>query len=372
MLAAELKKDFELGSGVYLLSHSVGRPLKTMEAALKSSFFVPWQDPDQEPWPAWFKIISEFRSALGILLNTSPENFCPQVNLSSALVKLVSSLECLQAPGAVVLMSEIDFPSMGFALRKALPESCELRFIPKACDVSDASVWEKYLSKDVDLVFVSQAYSNTGQLAPLKEILTFASSLDILTVVDIAQSVGIVPLDLGFTQPDFVLGSSVKWLCGGPGAAYLWIHPKRVSMCRPKDVGWFSHEMPLEFDIHNFRYSESALKFWGGTPSVVPFAIAGNSIKYFSKIGSDVLRKHNQKLLDILIQDFDSELISPREEKLRSGTAVLNFGNKQESILSKLKLEKISVDSRITGIRISPHIYNDEADIERIRRVLKS
>ncbi|MGL5485231.1 MAG: aminotransferase class V-fold PLP-dependent enzyme, partial [Shewanella sp.] len=178
-----VKQDFCLAGPGYLLNHSVGRPLKSTEQALKQAFFAPWQESGREPWGQWLGVIDNFTAALASLFNGQPQDFCPQVNLSSALTKLVMSLDRLNRDGAVVLMSEIDFPSMGFALKKALPASCELRFIPKGLDVTDPNVWDAHICADVDLVFVSHAYSNTGQQAPLAQIIPLARERGSLSLV---------------------------------------------------------------------------------------------------------------------------------------------------------------------------------------------
>lgn len=366
------KKDFVLTAGTYLLNHSVGRPLQTAETNFKQLFFAPWQESGVEPWGDWLDTIELFISGLSRMFNAPASEFCPQVNLSSALTKLVMSLTQLQRDNAVILMSEIDFPSMGFALKKALPKNCELRFIPKGLDITDTNVWDAHLTADIDMVFVSHAYSNTGQLSPVDDIVAVAKSRGVLTLIDIAQSAGVVPIDLGTLQADFIIGSSVKWLCGGPGAAYLWVNSKHLADCKPKDVGWFSHENPFEFDIHDFRFHNSALKFWGGTPSVAPYAIAAHSIDYFCQLGSERLRQHNQNLIELVANELGSELVSPREKDKRSGTMILNFGHRQQLVLSALKNANISVDARSQGIRVSPHIYNDAADMWRLLELVNS
>lgn len=187
-----------------------------------------------------------------------------------------------------------------------------------------------------------------------------------------AQSAGILPLDLAKLQPDFMIGSSVKWLCSGPGAAYLWVNPAILPECQPQDVGWFSHENPFEFDIHDFRYHPTALRFWGGTPSIVPYAIAAHSIQYFANIGSQAMREHNLQLMALVVQALDNELVSPRAIDKRSGTLILQFGERQAPIMAALAEANISVDARSLGIRVSPHIYNDEADILRLLEVIKA
>jgi selenocysteine lyase/cysteine desulfurase len=255
---------------------------------------------------------------------------------------------------------------MGYALKKSLPDCAELRFINKHLDITNEEVWQQHLTADVDLVFVSKAYSNTGQMAPVDAIIEQARSLDIISILDIAQSAGVIPLDLQVTTPDFMLGSSVKWLCGGPGAAYLWVNPNIMDQCQPIDVGWFSHENPFEFNIHEFRYHPTALRFWGGTPSVAPYAFAGHSINYFANIGSEAVRKHNQQMIDKLIHSLSAFVVSPIEREKRSGTVILHFGDHQQKVKQAVAMAKISVDERVHGLRVSAHVYNDNDDVDKL------
>jgi kynureninase len=377
------KNDFLLADSNYLLNHSVGRPLKTIEKAFKDSFLSPWQHSGKEPWANWLDVINNFQLALSSLFNAPAVEFCPQVNLSSSLTKILMSLVPLNKDNVVILMSEIDFPSMGFVLQKALPKSAEIRFIDKSVDVTDANVWQQHLTKDIDLVFVSKAYSNTGQLAPIREVISLAKEQNIISVLDIAQSAGVIPLNLQDVRPNFMIGSSVKWLCAGPGAAYLWVNPDIIEQCQPKDVGWFSHENPFEFDVHHFNYNQSAMKFWGGTPSITPFALASHSINYFATLGSiedrglresrgaSCVRAHNQSMIDLIVDEFDTEIMSPLNKDTRSGTVILDFKDKQTVIMEALSHANISVDARHLGMRVSAHIYNNSDDIQQFIDVVK-
>ncbi len=368
---SQYKNDFLLAESNYLLNHSVGRPLKTIEKAFKDSFLSPWQSSGKEPWENWLEVINNFQLALSALFNAPAVEFCPQVNLSSSLTKILMSLASLNKQNVVILMSEIDFPSMGFVLQNALPKSAEIRFINKNLDITDANVWQQHLSKDIDLVFVSNAYSNTGQLAPVREVISRAKEQGIISVLDIAQSAGVIPLNLQDVRPNFMIGSSVKWLCGGPGAAYLWINPDSIEQCQPKDVGWFSHENPFEFDIHHFNYNQSAMKFWGGTPSITPFALASHSIHYFATLGANNVRTHNQAMIDLIVDEFDTEIMSPLHKETRSGTVILDFKDKQTVIMHALGHANISVDARHLGMRVSAHIYNNTDDIQQFIDVVK-
>ena len=366
------KDDFILTKANYLLSHSVGRPLKETEKFFNNQFFNPWTSSLNEPWDNWLQSIDEFTKELSKLFNANVSEFCPQVNLSSGLTKILMSLPDTQKNIKVILMSEVDFPGMGFTLKKSLPENSEIRFIPSSEDVTDFQVWKKYLTNDIDIIFISHAYSNTGQLSPVSEVLNHTRSHNIISILDIAQSAGIVPINLGMLQPDFMIGSCVKWLCGGPGAAFLWVNSERLPFCNPRDVGWFSHENPFEFDIHDFRYRDTALKFWGGTPSISPYITATYSLKFFNNLGISQVRKHNQKLIKLVEKSFNDEFVSPRIEAKRGGTMILNFNNHQEKVLKSLSENRISVDLRSQGIRISPHVYSNDDDMHQLIDVIKS
>lgn len=370
------KNDFCMPRGCYLLSHSVGRPLKSTLENATEQFFTPWQESAKEPWQQWLPAIENFTGALGRLFNAPSEQFCPQVNLSSGLTKLLMSHPVFNKPQCTVLMAQADFPSMGFVMQKALPACATIRFIPEHEDLSDRQVWQRYLTPEIDGVFVSHVYSNTGVQAPLNDIVALSKVTNTLSIIDVAQSAGVIPVDLTALNADFMIGSSVKWLCGGPGAAYLWVNPKQITQCEPKDVGWFSHQNPFEFDITHFQYNAKTLRFWGGTPSILPYVIAGNSIAYIAQFGVDKVRAHNLALLTLLQQQLTAFLVSPNDKDQCSGTAILDFAEHQQTVLAALEAANISVDVRKLGIRISPHIYNTASEIQAfiatVKKVIKA
>ena len=363
------KADFELSQGHYFLSHSVGRPLKRQLAHFQEAFIAPWQTGHKEPWGEWLDVIHDFRGALAALFHSEAPLFCPQVNLSSALTKLLMAHPRLSEASAQIVMSEIDFPSMGFAMQKAMHPSAKLAFITQNKDITDPDVWHDMLKKRPTAVFVSHVYSNTGQRAPIAEIISLARQYQVLVILDVAQSAGVIPLDLSQHTPDAMIGSSVKWLCGGPGAAYLWLKPQLLSECEPKDVGWFSHENPFEMNIHDFRYADDALKFWGGTPSVAPYALASSSIAYFAERQTE-LHAHNQACLDemhALLGDFAR---SPSIDAKRSGTFIAHFGKRHDAVMATLNQAGVYCDSRSLGARLSPHLYIDKSDIEALHHTI--
>jgi selenocysteine lyase/cysteine desulfurase len=120
----------------------------------------------------------------------------------------------------------------------------------------------------------------------------------------------------------------------------------------------------MEFDIHHFAPHDSALRFWGGTPSVAAYIFAAHSIHYFADLGVARVRAHNLTLLARLQAQLAPWYIAPTDANCCSGTAILNVGEAQDSVLSALKEANIAVDARKPGIRVSPHIYNTGQDID--------
>lgn len=361
-----MNDQFHMPQGCYFLSHSVGLQPRSCSSALESKLLQPWRENTEQVWPHWLSAIDGFRDQLALLLNTEKDLICPQVNLSSAFLKILQSQE-FEPNKKTILVSESDFPSMVFVAQQMQTQGLQLKIIPAAVDPCSLNTWQEWLSDDVALVLLSHVYSNTGQQLNIPSISEIARHKNIITVVDVAQSVGIIPIDVEQWGVDFVIGSCVKWLCGGPGAGFLWVNNSRLANSQPIDVGWFSHEDPFEFDVHQFRYHPSALRFWGGTPSVAPYVIAANSIELHNAIGVEANFSHNRALSDKVISSIAQEyIVSPLASENRGGTLILNFGDKQQSVIQSIEESQVKFDCRTQGIRISPHLYNNMNDIESL------
>jgi selenocysteine lyase/cysteine desulfurase len=361
-----MQNDFVASNGVYLLSHSVGRPLASSREHLAQGFFAPWEEGAGDPWGSWMASLSGFQAALARLLGGAAQCFCPQTNLSSALGKILFALP-KRAGRQKILLSEHDFPSLGYVAQQACKLGYELAFIPATLDHTDPQVWADAMRDCVQWVLITQVQSNTGVQVPVADILPIARQHGVISVVDVAQSVGLLPIDVAKWDAGFVIGSCVKWLCGGPGAGFMWVNPELIEACQPLDVGWFSHENPFEFDIHQFRYHPTALRFWGGTPSVMPYVVAAHSIHYFARLGPAQVRSHNLALTTYLIDNIDPRhLMSPQAVQSRSGTVIVHFGAQQDAVIEQLTRSAIRFDARAFGIRLSPHIYNRPDDIDAV------
>lgn len=365
-----IRTRFHLPEGPYFLSHSVGLMPTGAAEGLNEAVLSPWQAQGQS-WDEWLAVIDRFKAALGRFLNADPAMICPQTNVSSALTKILFSLP---APGRrnVILLSEQDFPTIGFVALQAVRLGWQLRYLPREADLTDEAVWLNAMGEDVGIVLVTHAYSNSAMLAPVAAIARAARNRDIVSIVDVAQSAGTIAIDLAGWEADFVIGTSVKYLCGGPGAAFLWAAPAIIEKCTPLDVGWFSHESPFEFDLKDFRYAPDARRFWGGTPSVLPYAIAAHSIETLTEIGIEKIHRQNQTRLGQLIEGLDPTLLKSEMREGRRGSHLLYAPRDMDAAKKRLEEAGVLHDSRAGALRLSVHLYITDEDISAALAALSS
>ncbi len=367
-----IRDQFFIPNDIYLLSHAVGLlPKKTQ---IQTNVFLDlWKTCGSDAWNEWITVIKQYCSALAKLLNGNVDEFCPQANVSSALEKIIYSLPERRSRKKIIL-SEHDFPSMGFVLETFKKKGYTLEFIPNIpCD-ERLDFWSHALTDEVQLAFITHVYSEDNSSNPVTEITKITREKGIFSIIDVAQSIGVLPIDVQAWDADFIIGSSLKWLCGGPGAGFLWVNLPEVKEFKPLDVGWFSEDKPFDLNIHHFRYAKTALRFLGGTPSVFPLYLASSGIETLVDIGINTIYKHNQELLNRLLNganEYNLNVLSPQNSSHRGGTLVIRFPEFDKAV-SLFKEHHIKVDTlHPYGMRFSPHIYNTKDEIDKMILVLK-
>jgi kynureninase len=355
---------------VYLCGHAVGCLPRAARGAA-GRFFEQWATRGAGAWDDWLATLTGFRRALAPVLGVRPEELSPQVNLSSALTKLIGSLP-RRAGRRRIVYGALDFPSLGFVCRQAAGLGYEPSCIPAEGGALPLSAWDRHLTSDVALAHVTHVTSDVGYRVDVAGVLRMCRERGILAVVDVAQSAGVVPLELAAWDATCAIGCCVKWLCGGPGASFLWVRSDVLPELRPIDVGWFSHARPFELDIDCFEYAADARRFWGGTPSVLPFAVATAGLEVIHGVGIERIRAHNLALTDAL---RDAALAAglvvhtPRAEEQRGGTIAIEFPD-DDAAVRRLGMHGVQVDRRGRGVRFSPHVYNTAEEIDRVRALM--
>jgi selenocysteine lyase/cysteine desulfurase len=319
--------------------------------------------------------IERFQHGLARLFNARPEEFCPQLNLSSALTKLIGALP-RRAGRTKLVLSELDFPTIGFVMQScARAQGYTVELIPAGDGTLPAEHWIGQLAPDVQLAHVTCGFSENSYCPDIAAIMRAAHDRGVFVVIDVAQSAGVLPIDFAAWDAVAVTGSCVKWLCGGPGAGWLWVRSDLAAELVPSDVGWWSHADPFEFDIRHFEYAPDARRFMGGTASPLPCAIATAGIEAILGIGVDAVRAHNLVLCTRLLetaQELNLVVNSPLDHRERGGTVVLDFLDRAGAVAA-LAAAGIHVDARPRyGLRFSPHIYNTVEEIEYVSETLRA
>ncbi|HLQ13562.1 MAG TPA: aminotransferase class V-fold PLP-dependent enzyme [Steroidobacteraceae bacterium] len=344
------------------MTHSVGALPRAAMGSAYAGFIQPWMERGGDAWPAWLDCIDRFRAALAALLGGHDREYCPQPNLSAALAKLLPALPKPPAGKRVWLASEEAFPSLGFVLQQALGLGYELRLLPRSADPGEVQSWDTALTPDVCGALITHVHSNNGVVSPVAEITRLCAARGIWSIVDVAQSAGILPLSVETLGADVVLGSCVKWLCGGPGAGFLWLRAGLIPELKPVDVGWFSHADPFEMDIHSFRYAEDARRFWGGTPSVAPYAIATAGLELLARAGIDAVLAHNRALIQAFLEAAPDGLRGRVRLEQRGGTLCIPVGEELAAMRGALEAAQLRFDCRGAVVRLSFHLCNTMDD----------
>jgi len=341
--------------GPYLMAHSVGCLPSGAQDAFARAVLEPWASGD--PWPQWLRAIDDFRGALAALLGGASSDYCPQPNLSAGLFALLSGLPHTKKRGAV-LVSAHAFPSVLYVIQQLHDSGLTLKILPPQADPGDAQVWADAMTDEVCAAVMMHVHSNTGRVTPVAEVAAIAHARGVFSILDIAQSAGILDIDLPAMTVDAAIGSCVKWLCGGPGAGFLWVRPENLHALTPPNVGWFSHAAPFAFEP-GFRYAPDARRFWGGTPSVAPYALAATGLRTIAGIGTGAIRTHNRRLIARLGVPFDADH--------RGGTLCLPLG---DEAVQALNAHDVKFDQRDGLCRLSFHIWNTEQDADLVAQLL--
>ena len=354
-----MRERFEVPpGGPYLLAHSVGclpvTARETLEAVLG-----PWANKGGEAWPSWLQVIDMFREYLAATLGGRAADYCPQPNVSAALFSLLSGMPRVKGRNTL-LLSDQTFPTLGYVMMQFERLGFRIRWLEG--DPSDAGLWADAMTDDIAAVLVMHVHSNTNVVSPVADICATARERGIISIIDVAQSAGILPIDIPLWNADAVIGSCVKWLCGGPGAGWLWADPDRTAGFEPLKVGWFSHEEPFAFKLKDFRYAPDARKFWGGTPSVVPYALATAGLGQIMTIGgSEAAYAHNRRLL---------ARAAPHVDMTGKGGTLCLRPRDIGATMNRLHDAGCRFDRRDDILRLSFHLWNTEEEADIVAQCL--
>lgn len=355
----------------YLISASLG-PLSVKARAAAEEHLDLWAR--LGPEELWFDHglpkLQECRELVARLIGADPDEIAIVPSVSSGLSSIASCLD-LEARPKIVL-SDMDFPTNHYVWRAQEKRGAELDVVrsPDGIRVEAGD-----LAAEVDdrtaIMNLNRVLFESSWIVDVPPVVEAAREAGALVVIDDFHGAGVVPIDVHALGIDLYLTGALKWLCGGQGIAFLYCRRDLIQHMEPAVVGWFGTKEPFEFDRSGLRLRDDARRFETGTYTLPQAWTAAEGLKMILNVGADAIRARNKELTRRIIERAEGlglELLSPLEDHLRGGLVRVRVpggvkGAKQ--VLRALFEKNVVLDQRGDALRISPHFFNNEADIDR-------
>src|SRR5262249_13166813 len=293
-------------------------------------------------------------------------------NVTTAHMVALSSLRP-SASRKRLVCTAMDFPSMIALYRAQEAAGFELVVVPAEDNLSVAT---DRLLDSIDVLTAAVAFSHvlcrTSFIMDARVVARRAREVGAVTILDTYQSAGIIPVDVTELGVDFATGGCLKWLCGGPGNAFLYTHPDRVKSARPSFTGWLAQRRPFDFDTASDdlpQLRDDAMHMMNGTPSIPAYYAAIAGLDIIDEGGVSRIRARSRQLtprLLALVDESGFTSAAARDPDRLAGTVAVNVPEAL-AVARTLKARDFVVDYRPpVGIRISPHFYNTIEEVERI------
>ncbi len=350
-----------LARKTYLINNSLGAMPASVPAAL-AEYTDLWATEGVVAWDTWLPEVANVAAILEDIIHAPRGSMTMAQNATNALAAVLSCLDYTPARNRIV-HSAGEFPTVEYLLdgeRRAGAEVVRVGDDPLAFPVEDVLA---AIDDHTALVVVSHVLFRTAELVDVRPIVEKAHRHGALVVLDVYQSLGAVPFDVRELDVDFLVGGSVKWLCGGPGAGYLYVHPAIVERLQPRFAGWFSHERPFGFEPPPIAYAEGVARFIGGTPNIPAYYQAREGYRIVREVGVETIRAKAMRQTTLIMDAAKAAgftVNTPERFAERGNHVTVDLPNAAEVKLELVRRGFV-VDHRPgAGIRIGPHFYNTD------------
>ena len=347
-----------LAETTYLINHSLGAMPAAAEERLLE-YARAWNTRGVRAWEeGWWEMSLTVGDQIGRLIGAPPCSVSMHQNVTLAEAVVVSCFD-FRGPRRRIVYEEGNFPSVRY-----LYQAQERRGADIVVAADDEGVVEAIDERTL-LVPVTHVLFKTGEIQHVEAIVAKAHDEGALVVLDAYQSVGSVPLDVTALGVDFAVGGSVKWLCGGPGAGWLYVRPDLAATLEPTVTGWQAHARPFEFEPEQ-DYADGAARFLTGTPNVPALYAATAGYDVVEEVGVERIRERSMEQTALLVELLGEEgfqVGSPHDPELRGGTVVARPPN-FERVGRGLGERGVICDWRPdVGLRLGPHFFNTDDEL---------
>ncbi len=351
----------------YMISNSLGAMPRGVAESLQA-YCETWATRGVRAWEEkWWMMSRGVGDEIGALLNAPAGSLSLHQNVTLCQAVVASCFDFSGRRNKVVY-SDMNFPSVMYFWEAQRSRGARVHMIrtPDGIHVPVEGLLQA-IDEETLLVPISHVVFRSSYIKDVKAIVEKAHRVGAHVVLDAFQSLGNVPVDVQALNVDFATGGVLKWLCGGPGTAYLYVRPDLGVKLEPKITGWFAHQNPFGFEIGPTRYGQPPYRFMQGTSNVPAYYAALPGLTIIREIGVDRIREKSKKMTARLIELADErgwKVNAPRDPERRGGTVAIDMPNAQD-VCQELLRRDVLVDFRPNaGVRFSPHFYNTMEEID--------
>jgi kynureninase len=302
------------------------------------------------------------------LMNAPPGTVATHPNVTTCEAVVASCFDFSGTRNKVVY-TDMNFPSVMYFWEAQRRRGARVHMVKSEDGITAPT--ERLLDaidEDTLLVPISHVLFRSAYVNDAPAIIERAHQVGAHVLLDTFQSLGTVPVDVRQLNVDFVCGGVLKWLCGGPGTAYLYVRPDLAHTLEPTFTGWFAHDRPFGFEVGPTRYTtSSAYRFMNGTTPIPALEAARPGLKIVADAGIDRIREKSRRQTARLIELADRHgwrVNTPRDPDRRGGTVSIDMP-RSEHVCRELLRRDILVDWRPNaGVRMSPHFYTRDEELE--------
>jgi kynureninase len=357
-----------LGRTTYLISNSLGAMPRAVYSNLhKYADF--WAERGVRAWEeGWWDMAAAVGDTIAPLIGASPGEISLHQNVTLTQAVIASCFN-FRGPRNKVVMTDLEFPSIQYFYHEQRRNGARIEIVPSGDPV--CFELEKFLAaidETTLLVPISLVLFRSSFLVDAATIIERAHRVGAHVILDVFQATGTVPVDVRALGVDFAVGGALKWLCGGPGVAYLYVREDLRRDLRPSLTGWLAHRRPFAFEPGALDPREDSCRFLNGTPHIPALYASQPGLEIVRKAEVSAIRQKSIRTTTLLIEGALSRgwrVNTPKDPAERGGTVSVDCPHAAE-VCRELLAREILVDYRPNaGIRLSPHFYNteDECDL---------
>ena len=367
----ELRTEFPiLSRRTYLNSCSLGALSRRSERYL-DEFREQWHDMGASAWyEHWLGRVEELRGRVAAFWGSGVDEVALLPSTSAALSVLSESVD--GGGRNRVVCTELDFPTLAY--QWTVKPDIELVVLESPDGVRiDLEQFAAVVDESTLFLATSHVFFATGYVQDIAALADIAHQRGAYCLIDGYQGAGQVPLSLAESGVDFYTAGPLKWLLGGPGLAYLFVSKGLATTLEPRITSWFATERQFDFDLRSFAYRPNARRFELGTPALATVHTALGGQEIVDEAGIGAITARNARLVAHLVERVSSaglELaLAPRDR--RSAIVMIRHGDPAGAV-RHLAEQDVIVDHRPGFVRVSPHFYNTEEEIDRCVQALVS